>query len=218
MITSEGKSNLSPPRKIMQDLRKFIQLNTPHTNKHTAYDNLLAYADRKIDMLERFRNEPIECVAWIARNLYEASLWVRYLGKDEQKAEMFIRGALVAEDLDILKRFSELEIVNPIPAVVVAKEKIGLQRAVVEQFIEQNDIQVESRIKTGDLANLVGDNSYKALYAFYSKHVHASPWLINSTRENIDNKESRARFMEEVCNYVELIMNQTVEAFGVDRI
>ena len=112
--SAEKKTGLRKQRKAIQNLRKRIShLDTPHKNKQIAYMNLLAYVDRQVYMQEQFVDQPVECTAWVARNLYEVNLLAQYLGGDEQRATVFINDELNRDELQILKGFTGLNLKKP---------------------------------------------------------------------------------------------------------
>jgi hypothetical protein len=214
---SQIQAYIDRQRNKIQNLRERIRHNPSQEDKSTAYVNLLTYVDRQTYMLGRFRDEPIECTAWITRNLYELNLFVQYLGDDEQKAETFIKGQFARDELQILRGFNGLSLSNLDETVVPSRKNIDFRIQQIKDLLDKSNSKEKGPIPTGTLADLAGDrNAYDALYNFYSKYVHPSPWIINAAREQVDTQEHRTMFFVEAVMNAAKIVAQAATVFNLD--
>lgn len=137
------------------------------------------YAALQLRMLVDLYDFPIECVAWISRNLFEMNLIIEYSLKFPDKAKDFAlqKGT---DEKDILEGILLLDSGGSRDNVIALQERINHINKALKKY-GKNDSKY---FGVKDMASRVGmTDEYNAFFKLYSKYVHPTSWLIFATEE-----------------------------------
>lgn len=137
---------------------------------------------------------PVECIAWISRNLFEMNLLIEYSIRFPEKAKEFClqKGS---DEIEILEGISKLS--STINTNSVRERIDHLQEA-----IRKHGSDTIKHFTVADMAGKVGmKEEYDAFFKFYSKYVHPSAWLIFASEEEKANSNYRNIFLYQAQYY-----------------
>jgi len=211
-------ASIEKVRKILKEqenrllnLASKIRDSKPRDEKHLCLHNFVVYAANQIKYLSATLDYPTEFLAWIARNLFELSLLVRY----------------VSLSPDTLKEYStelandEIEVLEGMKGMVPADENATLHditdRIKALKNVTANYDRVLHKHKSA--AELAKgnemENEHKAFFKLYSKYVHPSAWLIHGSTERVHRDEIKKTFLVQAQLYAGIIAKIVSDETGI---
>ncbi len=126
------------------------------------------YAALQLRMMIDLYDHPIECIAWISRNLFEMNLIIEYSLKFPDKAKDFglQKGS---DEKEILEGVLSLDAGGSRDNVITLQERISHINNVLKKY-GKND---SKHFPVKGMADQVGmEDDYNAFFKLYSKYVH----------------------------------------------
>jgi hypothetical protein len=171
-------------------------------------------AAQSYTQLSRVRNwyeEPADMVAWATRNLFELDLLVRFVLKSEENMLRFL-GERARDEIEILEGLISLGEDQSSRNVAILRARVDD----LKRIAQKHKIRPEKHRTTRDLADAAGlRHVYDALFKLYSKYVHPSSWLVNASRQMID--EYKDAFVLEAQRYALDTLHMVSEAVRSER-
>ena len=179
------KQHLGELGATCRQLSREITRKALRSNTSVAYENLVNRTASEIDRLVGYYPTFAEGVAWSARNIFEINLIIRHIGRSAENMNRWL-GQLLGDEKQILQGFLTLSTASDSP------EKQQLQGRLVDldALSARHNIQPSGPFNIKAIAEqeqLVDE--YTGLYKLFSKYVHPSSWLINSSAESVNSKE-----------------------------
>lgn len=168
-------------RKTSQDIEEIAV----RSNNSLAYSNLANRIASEIERLAAYYPNFSEGVAWCARNIFEINLIIRHIGHSAENMNQWL-GQMAGDEKQILRGFLTLSATSDLPE----------RQHLLDRLDEINSICAKHKIQPSGPFNIkkiaekeqLGDE-YAGLYKLFSKYVHPSSWLINSSTESLHSKE-----------------------------
>jgi len=160
------------------------------------------YAALQLRMVIDFYDYPLECIAWVSRNLFEMNLIVEYSLKYPEKAKEFglQKGS---DEKEILERILSLQGNNELLNTKPLEERIKHISKMLIKHGKENPKHFH--VKT--MATAVGmEEEYTAFFKLYSKYVHPSAWLIFSSENEKSNETYKNTFLIQAQFYSSRIL------------
>lgn len=160
--------------------------------------NLLHCTARQLEILASSMSMPIEVSAGACRTIFEANVWARLVTSNEEKLQDF-QTERVFDEISFLEAFKRLAHEDTPPATLTPiSDRIEylLNFAQKRQSTKSKTQTVAERSKTASV-----EAEYRTLYAFYSKYVHASSWLVNTRDEERDGPAYRNILLVQAQRY-----------------
>lgn len=145
---------------------------------------------------------PIECIAWISRNLFEMNLIMEYSIQFPEKAKEFAlqKGS---DEIEILQGTLKLSSSNSNESAILVEERISHLQGVLKKH---GKIGIK-HFTVAEMARSVGmKDEYDAFFKLYSKYVHPSAWLIFATQEEKSSMVYRNIFLLQAQYYASRIL------------
>lgn len=156
-----------------------------------------------------------ETLAWHTRNLFELNLIVRYVLKSSKNLDLW-EGQTAKDEIDFLRGILGVVSDKESSDAKVIAERI----AHVQSLVERHGVQVPtSKEKLGylDMASSLGlEDEYRALYRLFSKYVHPSSWLVNTSDENAQCWQYRQIFIIRAQMYAWDTYTRLCHALGIE--
>ncbi len=160
------------------------------------------YAALQLRMMIDLYDHPIECIAWISRNLFEMNLIIEYSLKFPDKAKDFglQKGS---DEKEILEGVLSLDAGGSRDNVITLQERISHINNVLKKY-GKND---SKHFPVKGMADQVGmEDDYNAFFKLYSKYVHPTSWLIFATEEEKANETYKNTFLIQAQYYSSRIL------------
>lgn len=145
---------------------------------------------------------PIECIAWISRNLFEMNLIMEYSIRFPEKAKDFVlqKGS---DEVEILQGTLTLSPTDSHKSIVPIKERISHLQGVLKKHGKTG----LKHFTVAEMARAVGmKDEYDAFFKLYSKYVHPSAWLIFAAQEEKSSMVYRNIFLLQAQYYASRIL------------
>ena len=161
--------------KLASDIRQ----SKPRDEKNLLLHNLTVCSANQIKGLQLI-------YAWIARNLFELNLIVKYILLSPDNVAKF-GNERVQDELEMLERILEIKEIDEDEALTF---KNRIKR--LKQTADKHHRTLSKPLPIWKLADAtdMGDE-HKSYYKLYSKYVHPSSWLINGPQDVIYSSEIR---------------------------
>jgi hypothetical protein len=160
------------------------------------------YAALQLRIIIEVYDLPIECIAWISRNLFEMNLIMEYSIQYPEKAKEFAlqKGS---DEKDILEGLLMLNVSNSEINVTSISYRISHLDSILSKHRKNN----LKHFTVKEMAFRVGmEEDYKAFFKFYSKYVHPTAWLIFATEEEKANVDYNNIFLIQAQYYSSRIL------------
>lgn len=185
------RSHLGQHAVKLRALIASIEGAVERTNERDVLTNLAKRTASEFDKLASTYPAPIEGVAWCSRNLFELNLLFRYVLLSPKNVDKWL-GQAAGDEIQVIQGLLTLATDGSQPHVKALKDRW----AYIDGVCKKHSIDLENPIRIDDLAKQVGrTEDYKALYKLFSKYVHPSSWLINNSKENIENESVLNAFL-----------------------
>lgn len=155
---------------------ELIRSSRGRTDRHLVLFNLCARNHQELDRLRRSLDEPSEVLAWVARNLFELNLIIRFILISNENLQRWM-GEMAGDEKDILQGVLGLSDGSSKSLEAPLQDRI----AAIDGLLKRHGLQAYKPLNTRQLAesvNLVSE--YLAFFKLYSKYVHPSSWLLNA--------------------------------------
>lgn len=169
-------------------LIKWIIENSENSEKSKIFLNFLTAIVNYIKLAKN-SNKSVILLAFCTRNIYEIYLISKCLSENKNNIQDWILEAHRDED-DIISsmHYFITSIVgdsNYLSNEIAALEKKQMEK---KEFFDKNGLTLPKIRRMIDLANHLGERTdYNFFYKFLSKLLHPSSYLINSSKEEIQN-------------------------------
>ncbi len=160
------------------------------------------YAALHLRMIIDLYDFPIECTAWIARNLFEMNLILEYSIHYPEKAKEFVlqKGS---DEKEILEGILTLNSNDILVSIVPLRERIGHLESILKKYGKSNI----KHFTVAEMARKVGmENDYNAFFKLYSKYVHPTAWLIFAEDEEKASMVHKNTFLLQAQYYSSRIL------------
>lgn len=173
-----------------------------------ALRGLTNYAGVLFECLISYQKLPIEYNAITARNLLECSLLIAYIISDPSKAKEFL-SQKATEELEINEGFLSLKTANTsVETIRLIKDRM----AHIKEIIRMHGLTSSRHWTVSYLAQQTNNQlEYEAFFKLYSKYVHPSSWLVNSSDNEVDNPIFRNIFFLQGQLYASCIVKLITE-------
>ncbi len=164
-----------------------IRQSKPNDEKHFLLYNLTVCSANQLKGLRLVYDLPTEFYAWIARNLFELNLTVRYILSSPENLVKF--GSKRARDeIEMLKGMLKFEEMDEDMAKTIESRIDRLnQSAEKHKRILKERLSINELLK--ESTNM--QREYNIFYKLYSKYVHPTSWLVNGPQDVIYSSEIR---------------------------
>ena len=174
---------------VKENLDKIVRLiidQAQHITPEDRYDvvseivrRTSLYAALQLRMMIDLYDYPLECIAWISRNLFEMNLIIEYSMKFPDKAKDFVlqKGS---DEKDILEGMKLLYSGGSRDNIITLQERIDH----INQTLKKHGKNNSKHFSIKHMADKVDmEDDYNAFFKLYSKYVHPTSWLIFATEE-----------------------------------
>lgn len=156
----------------------WVRNNQPRTERNLALFNLFASPLPYFELCAQNVSGPIAALALCTRTLFELNMRVRYVLKSESNLRAWMAEA-GSDRIDVLNGIKELGDPGD-PRVSILMEEITRTNALIAKHGLHGLPKGPRRIDI--LAAAVGlEREYKSLFKLFSKLVHPTSYLVNST-------------------------------------
>lgn len=167
-----------------------------------ALRSLTSYTGVLFERLISHQDFPIEYNAFSARNLFECYLLIAYVISDPSRAKEFL-SQKAYDELQINEGF--LSITNANTSEITIKS-IQDRMEYIKELMKENKLTPSKSWNVIDLARKTNNETeYKAFFKLYSKYVHPSSWIVNSSNNEYDNPVFKNIFILEGQHYASCI-------------
>jgi len=160
------------------------------------------YAALHLRMMIDLYDLPIECIAWISRNLFEMNLIIEYSMQYPEKAKKFAlqKGS---DEKEILEGILTLSSTKSRDSIAPLEERIGHLEGVLRKYGEET----LKHFPVAEMARKVGmEDEYNAFFKLYSKYVHPTAWLIFAREDEKANIVYKNTFLRQAQYYSSRIL------------
>ena len=177
--------HLETASNALRALARDIGARATRSNASLAYTNLVSRTATDLARLSGFYPSCIEGVAWCARNIFEINLVVRHISHKNENMNRWL-GQLAGDEKQIIQGFLTLSEASELPEKKLLQDRLGT----IDAITARHNIQASGPFNIKSIANQeqLGDE-YVGLYKLFSKYVHPSSWLVNSSADAVQSKE-----------------------------
>lgn len=212
----EVAENLHSNEIMLKTLISKIEKDLEQTDKNLVLSNLVTRTTLEIHRLRNWLKEPIEMLAWCARNLFELNLVVRFVLQSEDHFKHLL-GQRVNDEIQILEGY--LTLADNTADNTTDKRPIEKQLDDLKNIASEHQIDLKRPFNIHDLASSNGvDYEYKAFFKLYSKYVHPSSWLVNGRKGDVDRWMFRETFINQAQIYAGDTYSRIAEELGFDEV
>ncbi len=185
--SEEIEKALQEIRKNFLETTKWIRVNIERSQKNLVLHNFLFSSIPYIDIAASNYSGLVQILAFCARNLYEIHLQSRYVQRDEKSLQQWVAEA-ATDHIDILEGFLGLDPSNLVGQNDILQSEISHKKDLLKKHnLEQKRPYPISKVA----ADLSKKDEHKSLYKVFSKLLHPTSYLVNSSPEEIQNPEMR---------------------------
>jgi hypothetical protein len=153
-----------------------LERRKDRSNRLIAYANFARYLAGELRRAAVFYPDDVPGLAWVARNLFEAYLLVKYIAQSDEKLLEWM-GQGITDETDFIEGM--LFYAEPDDS----GHHIGTlktQRTRLLDMSKRHGLQKVKPFRVGELAKDLGEgDEYAALFKLFSKYVHPSSLYIN---------------------------------------
>lgn len=216
-ITKEGtqadieahlKAILAQLEHVTAEIRRSRQKNDYTLILH----NTTAMAALQVSRLSRWLNEQHDMIAWVARNLLELNLLLRYALASEDNLKRLMADYIV-DTMQIDKGFMGL---NNDPA---HQEPYQQRIKYHQDYAVQNGLALEKMaVKPSDIAKGIGMKAeYDAFFKINSKYVHPTSWRLIGSPTATATLDVKNVFLAQAQLYALDILNRVSTSIGIPQ-
>lgn len=139
-----------------------------------------------LDLAALHREGFVQVLAFCARNLYEIHLQSRYIQKDDACLNQWLAEA-ATDKIDMLEGILGLDPNNATEQHAILRAEINR----MEQLLIINNLTKKKPYPIGSVAKDIGKEiEHKSLFKIFSKLLHPTSYLVNSSLEEVQNSET----------------------------
>ena len=197
--------------KQYEKLLKIAQTTKKRDKRNLVLFNLGSRAYHEIDRAYRLFEESTDLLAWVARNLFEINMILRFVLASEEDLDRW-QAEAGGDERDIILGILALSSAD---TKEEDRQKLLGRIAEIEGVLSRHKLNAEKPLQLRTLASKVGmDSDYEAFFKLYSKYVHPSSWLVNSSEQR--RQEWRDILSVQAQFYAAETFGRLEEAFGID--
>ena len=212
MMRFSDKTTTGTDLEVKRNIDKIVRLIIAEAQKISPKDKCDAvseivrrtslYAALHLRMIIDLYDFPIECIAWISRNLFEMNLIIEYSIQFPEKAKEFALQKGSGEK-EILEGILTLNYAESRDSIVPLQGRIDHLEGVPKKYGKNN----LKYFTVAEMARKVGmEDEYNAFFKLYSKYVHPSAWLIFAAEEEKANITYKNTFLLQAQYYSSRIL------------
>jgi hypothetical protein len=161
------------------NITDWIRINLPRDERNLIFFNFLTAAIPHIRIAAQHHSGPTQVLALSARSLYELCLRARQI-RTSHDALLQWRDEFAFDHIELLEGWLEL---SP-DAAPSARSVLEKELARKRQIAAKHGAKRQRRPQLADIAKNIGDDAeYRSLVKLYSKLLHPSSFLVNSTTD-----------------------------------
>lgn len=166
---------------------KWMHKNTVRDQKNLTPHNFLFASVPYIDLVLSLKVAPTQLLAFCARNLYELHLQCRYVQRDEECLKQWVAEA-VTDHIEIMEGFLGLDTKDHAQQRKILEEEINRK----EELLRKYNLQRKKPYPAGSIAKDLGkEEEHRALFRIFTKLLHPTSYLVNSSVEEVQNPQMR---------------------------
>lgn len=175
-------------RELSANLRQLscdIGKRAQRSNASLAYANLMNRTASEMDRLVGYYPDFAEGIAWCARNIFELNLVVRHICRSSENMNRWL-GQFAGDEKQIIQGFLTLSADSKLPERQHLQDRLDT----IDSISAKHRIQPSRPFNIKSLAEQEHlEDEYIGLYKLFSKYVHPSSWLVNSSTDSVQSKE-----------------------------
>jgi hypothetical protein len=201
--TEDVKTHLHEMVSQLNDNLSEMQISGEFDYVKLSLRGLTIYTDTLLGRLISYKESPIEFCALTARSLFECYLVIAFILSDPPRAKEFL-GLKASEELEINEGF--LYLTKPSTPEEI-KKTIHHRMDYIKQVMEKDEIALKRPWPVKYLAEQTNNKlEYQAFFKLYSKYVHPSSWIVNSSINEYGNPVFRNIFLLQGQHYASCII------------
>lgn len=176
---------------------QWVQKNKERDNKNLLLHNFLTAAAPYVEIAAVNRDGYVQILALCARSLYEISLLSRYAQKDKLSLEHWAAEAMT-DRLEMLKGCRDIDPNDSVGQLQTIQTEIDR----LETLANESNLKVSGHLNISELAKFFGKEAeHSSLFKIFSKLLHPTSYLVNTTPEEIQSIEIRKTLIIHVQLY-----------------
>jgi hypothetical protein len=164
-----------------------MQKNTKRNQKNLVLHNFLIASVPYIDIATLHYDGLVQILAFCARNLYEIHLQSRCVQINEVHLQRWAAEA-ATDNIEILEGLIAIDPNNTVGQHAILKEEIDRK----EKLLKKHSLERKKPRSISDIAKDMGKEAeHKSIFKMFSKLLHPTSYLVNSSPAEIQNNETR---------------------------
>lgn len=197
-------------RAALLETTKWMQKNTARDQRNLTLHNFLTASIPYIDLANSHADGPVQVLAFCARNLYEIHLQSRYIQKGDANLKQWVAEA-ATDQIEILEGVLGLDPDNVSAQHGILKDEILRKEA----LLKKHNLEKKKPYPIGKVASDLGRaGEHSSLFKIFSKLLHPTSYLVNSSPEEVQNQEMRNMLVIHVQLYAWDIVGNIRQGIG----
>jgi hypothetical protein len=173
------EANLVKIKTTAEQLLSRMRTELPRTERNFVLYNLLSHTTDQVNRLRTALADSTPVLAWVARSLFELNLVVRYILSSNERLEKFTTEAFV-DQIQIYEGFLHLQQEDtPQKTIQLVQDQLSKLRSILDKHGRK---PAKKLLGAGEMADDLGvKDEYAAFFKLYSKYVHPTSFLVNSS-------------------------------------